>query len=151
MGAFDHTRGPVAIGAVGLARRALEEAIKYSMERKTFGVPICEHQMIQSKIAEMAMKIEAGRLLAYESARLIDSGERNTLKASMAKALCSENAVAIANDAVQIFGGAGFNNEYPVEKLYRDAKIFTLYEGTSEIQRLIIARNILSNPDSILP
>ena len=149
MGAFDHTRPPVAIGAVGLARRAMEEALKYSQERKTFGKPICEFQAVSFKLANMAMNIEAARWLTYRSATMIDSGTRNTYYASMAKAFASESANNIASDAVQIFGGNGFNKEYPVEKLMRDAKIYTLYEGTSEIQRVIISRELLANNELV--
>lgn len=149
MGAFDHTRPPVAIGAVGLARRAMEEALKYAQERKTFGSPIANYQAVSFKLADMAMKIDAARWLTYRSATLIDSGVRNTYYASMAKAFASEMANETAANAVQIFGGAGFNSEYPVEKLYRDAKIYMLYEGTSEIQRLIISRELLNNNDLV--
>lgn len=145
MGAFDHTRPPVAIGAVGLARRALEEALKYSQERKTFGQPIAAYQAVSFKLADMAMNIDAARWLTYRSATLIDSGVRNTYWASMAKAFASEMANKAAADAVQIFGGNGFNKDYPVEKLMRDAKIYMLYEGTSEIQRLIISREMLAD------
>jgi len=151
MGAFDHTRPPVAIGAVGLARRAMDEAVKYAQERKTFGKPIAAHQAVSFKLAEMAMNIEASRLLTYKSAVEIDSGRRNTIYASMAKAMASETANKVAYDAIQVFGGNGYNTEYPVEKLARDARIYTLYEGTSEIQRIIISRELLSDPSRIDP
>mmetsp|Transcript_18243 Transcript_18243/g.21080 ORF Transcript_18243/g.21080 Transcript_18243/m.21080 type:complete len:414 (-) Transcript_18243:796-2037(-) len=151
MGAFDHTRPPVAIGAVGLARRAMDEAVKYAMERKTMGVPIAQHQAINFMIADMAMNIEAGRMLTYKSAVEIDSGNRNTYYASMAKAFAGDAANKIASDAVQIFGGNGFNTEYPVEKLMRDAKIYQIYEGTSQIQRLIIARELFADLSKITP
>mmetsp|Transcript_14142 Transcript_14142/g.27468 ORF Transcript_14142/g.27468 Transcript_14142/m.27468 type:complete len:419 (+) Transcript_14142:127-1383(+) len=152
MGAFDHTRPPVAIGAVGLARRAMEEAIAYSQERKTFGKPIATHQAVAFNIAEMAMQIEAARLLTYKSAIIMDEGKtRNTMYASMAKAFASEVANKVASDAVQVFGGNGFNTEYPVEKLMRDAKIYTIYEGTSQIQRLIVARELYSDPSKLMP
>eukprot|EP00948_MAST-09A_sp_MAST-9A-sp1_P002075 g2075.t1 len=151
MGAFDNTRPPVAMGAVGLARRAMDEAIKYAMERKTMGQPIAQHQSVAFMIAEMATGIEAARLLTYKSAYEIDQGRRNTLYASMAKAFAADHANKVATDAVQVFGGAGFNTEYPVEKLMRDAKIYQIYEGTSQIQRLIISREIFSNPEGLNP
>ena len=144
MGAFDFTRPGVAMGAVGLAQRALDEATKYSLERKTFGVPIAQHQAIQFKLAEIAVGIETARLAYIRSGWLFDHGIRNTYWASIAKCLASEVANKAAAEAVQIYGGAGFNQEYPVEKLMRDAKIFMIYEGTSEIQRLIIAREHFS-------
>ena len=151
MGAFDHTRPPVAIGAVGLARRAMDEAVKYALERKTFGVPIASHQAISFMIADMAMGIEAGRLLTYKAATEIDAGRRNTYFASMAKCFASEVANKTAADAVQIFGGNGFNTEYPVEKLMRDAKIYTIYEGTSQIQRVIIQRELFNDQSLLTP
>lgn len=134
MGAFDHTRPPVAAGAVGLARRAMDEAIAYSMERRTMGRPIAAHQAVAFKVAEMAIGIEAARMLVYKSAWLADNGIKNTHVASMAKAMAADHANKVAAEAVQIFGGAGFNTEYPVEKLYRDAKIYQIYEGTSEVR-----------------
>ena len=143
MGAFDITRPAVAAGAVGLARRALEEATKYSMERKTMGKPICEHQAVAFMLADMAIGIESARLTVWRSAQMIDEGQRNTYYASIAKALAADVANKAAADAVQIFGGNGFNSEYPVEKLMRDAKIFQIYEGTAQIQRVIISRLLL--------
>ncbi|KAJ3355240.1 hypothetical protein HDU83_003817 [Entophlyctis luteolus] len=143
MGAFDITRPLVAAAAVGLARRAYEEALKYSIERKTMGKPISEHQAIAFMLADMAIGVEASRGLVHKSAWMRDNGQRNTLYASMAKAMASEVANKNAADAVQIFGGNGFNSEYPVEKLMRDAKIFMIYEGTSQIQRLIISRTVI--------
>ncbi|KAJ3195627.1 hypothetical protein HDU82_002046 [Entophlyctis luteolus] len=143
MGAFDITRPLVAAAAVGLARRAYEEALKYSIERKTMGKPISEHQAIAFMLADMAIGVEAARGLVHKSAWMRDNGQRNTLYASMAKAMASEVANKNAADAVQIFGGNGFNSEYPVEKLMRDAKIFMIYEGTSQIQRLIISRSVI--------
>ncbi|KAJ3238691.1 hypothetical protein HDU78_003372 [Chytriomyces hyalinus] len=143
MGAFDITRPLVASAAVGLARRAYDEALKYALERKTMGKPIAEHQAIAFMLADMAIGVEAARGLVYKTSWQIDNGERNTLVASMAKAYASEVANKNAADAVQIFGGNGFNSEYPVEKLMRDAKIFMIYEGTSQIQRLIISRSLI--------
>jgi len=142
MAAFDYTRPAVACAAVGLSRAAMEHAIQYSTERKTFGVPIAAHQAISFMIAEMAMNIEAGRLLCWQAASLKDSGKRNTREAAYAKAFCADMAMKVATDAVQIYGGYGYSSEYPVEKLMRDAKIFQIYEGTSQIQRLIISKEI---------
>ena len=145
MGAFDNTRPPVAAGAVGVARRATDEALAYAKERKTMGSPIAGHQSIAFMLADMATGIEAARLLTHKSAALIDAGVSNTMVASMAKAFAAEHCNKVVSDAVQIFGGAGFNTEYPVEKLMRDAKVMQIYEGTSQIQRLIIARHILAD------
>ncbi|KAL0076132.1 acyl-CoA dehydrogenase/oxidase [Phycomyces blakesleeanus] len=142
MGAFDITRPLVAAGAVGLARRAMEEATRYSLERKTMGKPIFNHQAVSFMLADMAIGVESARMMVYRSACMRDNGERNTWHASIAKALASEVANKCAADAVQIFGGNGFNTEYPVEKLMRDAKIFQIYEGTSQIQRLVISRGL---------
>jgi len=142
MSAFDHTRPTVASGAVGVARRAMDEAIQYSLTRKAFGQPIATYQAVSFMIADMAKEIEAGRLLVYRAAWTIDQGERNTLFAAMAKAFCADMVMKVTTDAVQVFGGYGYSKEYPVEKLMRDAKIYQIYEGTSQIQRLIIAREI---------
>ncbi|KDO27395.1 hypothetical protein SPRG_06982 [Saprolegnia parasitica CBS 223.65] len=144
MQAFDRTRPPVAIGAVGLARRAMEEAKKYALERKTMGQPIAMHQSIMFMLADMATNIEAARLLTYKAAYEIDCGRKNTMYASMAKRFAGDTVYQTTLDAVQIFGGAGFNTEYPVEKLFRDAKIYQIYEGTSQIQRLLIGKEMLS-------
>ncbi|CAG8684681.1 16541_t:CDS:2, partial [Dentiscutata erythropus] len=145
MSAFDITRPLIAAAAVGLARRALEEATKYSLERRTMGKPIFEHQSIAFILADMAIGIESARNMVWKAGWLLDQGEKNTFYASIAKALASDVAVNSANMAVQIFGGNGFNTEYPVEKLYRDSKIFQIYEGTSQIQRLIISRHLADN------
>jgi acyl-CoA dehydrogenase len=142
MGAFDKSRPIVASAAVGLARAAYDHARAYSLERQTFGVPIAKHQAVSFMIAEMAMNIQAARHLVWESAWLHDNGDRNTKQAAFAKAFAADMAAKVATDAVQVFGGYGFNEEYPVEKLYRDSKIFQIYEGTSQIQRMIIAREI---------
>ncbi|PVU93473.1 hypothetical protein BB559_003253 [Furculomyces boomerangus] len=142
MGAFDTTRPLVASAAVGLAQRALDEATNYALERKTMGVPIIQHQAIAFMLADMAIGIESSRMMVWLAGQMRDSGKRNTYHASIAKALASETANKCAADAVQIFGGNGYNSEYPVEKLMRDAKIFMIYEGTSQIQRLIISRAI---------
>uniref|UniRef100_A0A8C1PBR3 Medium-chain specific acyl-CoA dehydrogenase, mitochondrial n=1 Tax=Cyprinus carpio TaxID=7962 RepID=A0A8C1PBR3_CYPCA len=143
MGAFDKTRPPVAAGATGLAQRALEEATKYALERKTFGKFIAEHQAVSFLLAEMAMKVELARMAYQRAAWEVDQGRRNTYYASIAKAFAGDIANQCAADAVQIFGGNGFNSEYPVEKLMRDAKIYQIYEGTAQIQRLIISREHL--------
>ncbi|XP_060686012.1 medium-chain specific acyl-CoA dehydrogenase, mitochondrial [Hemiscyllium ocellatum] len=140
MGAFDKTRPPVAAGAVGLAQRALDEATKYALERKTFGRLLAQHQAISFMLANMAMKVELARLGYQRAAWEVDQGRRNTYYASIAKAFAGDIANQVASDAVQIFGGNGFNSEYPVEKLMRDAKIYQIYEGTAQIQRMIIAR-----------
>jgi acyl-CoA dehydrogenase len=142
MGAFDHTRPPVAAGAVGLARRAMEESIQYAQTRKAFGQPIANFQAVSFMIADMAKDIEAGRMLVWKAAATIDAGQRNTRYAAMAKSFCADMAMRVATDAVQVFGGYGYSEEYPVEKLMRDAKIYQIYEGTSQIQRLIIAKEI---------
>lgn len=142
MSAFDHTRPPVAMGAVGLSRRCLEESLKYSSERMAFGKPLVTKQGVSFMLADMAKDIEAARLLIYRAAWEIDQGRRNTKYAAMAKAFAADMAMRIATDAVQIHGGNGYNNEYPVEKLMRDAKIFQIYEGTSQIQRLIIVKEL---------
>ena len=140
---LDRTRPGVAAMAVGIARAAFEFATEYSKERVQFGVPIAMHQAIQFMIADMATKVEAGRLLTWKSATLLDSGERNTLVSSHAKRFAADSAMEVTTDAVQVYGGYGFIKEYPVEKLMRDAKIMQLYEGTSQIQRLVIAREVL--------
>merc|ERR1711881_206376 len=140
MGAFDKTRPPVAAGAVGIAQRALDEATKYATERKAFGVPIINHQAVSFMLSDMAIGTEAARLAYIKSAWQADQGVRNTYLASIAKCLAGDVCNKAATDAVQIFGGNGFNTEYPVEKLMRDAKIYQIYEGTAQIQRMIIAR-----------
>ena len=140
---LDRTRPGVAAMAVGIARAAFEFATEYSKERVQFGVPIAMHQAIQFMIADMATKVEAGRLMTWKSAAQLDNGERNTLVSSHAKRFAADSAMEVTTDAVQVYGGYGFIKEYPVEKLMRDAKIMQLYEGTSQIQRLVIAREVL--------
>ena len=144
MQTFDRTRPDIGAGACGLIRRAMEESIAYALERKTFGVPIAEHQMVQAMIAEMGIKYEATRLLVHKSAWQIDQGGRNSLVASYSKAFGADSAMQVATDAVQVFGGNGYITEYPVEKLMRDAKILQIYEGTSQIQRMVIAKNLFA-------
>jgi acyl-CoA dehydrogenase len=143
MGTLDFSRPLVAISAVGVARRALEESIAYAKERKTFGKPIGQHQAIGFKLADMAAKVEAARLLSYQAAWLTDEGKPANKQASIAKAMAADWAMEVTTDAVQIFGGYGYTKEYPVEKLMRDAKLIQIYEGTSQIQRMVIARELL--------
>lgn len=143
MGTFDKTRPPVASAATGLAQRCLDEASKYANERKTFGVPISHHQAVAFILADMGVGVELSRLAWMKAAWEVDNGNRNTYSASIAKCFAADVANKNATDAVQIFGGNGFNTEYPVEKLMRDAKIYQIYEGTAQIQRLIISRQII--------
>lgn len=142
MKVFDRSRPIIAASAVGLHQRCLDESVRYAQERKTMGVPILRHQAIGHKLADMAMRLEAARLLTYQAAWLLDQGQPNTKAAAMAKCFAADAAVAASCDAVQVFGGMGYSTEYPVEKLYRDAKVLQIYEGTSEIQRTIIAREL---------
>lgn len=144
MSAFDFTRPAVAAMGVGLARRCLDEASKYALERKAFGQPIANYQAIQFKLADMMIGVETAKLAYLKAAWLHDNGKRNTLMASIAKCYSGDIANRSATEAVQVFGGAGFNAEYPVEKLMRDAKILQIYEGTGEIQRMVIAREHIS-------
>jgi acyl-CoA dehydrogenase len=143
MRTFDRTRPWIAAGAAGIIRRALEESRKYALERKTFGVPIAQHQAVQFMLAEMAIAYEATRLLCHKAAAGVDSGKPDSIVSSYAKAYGADAAMRVSTDAVQIFGGYGYTKEYPVEKLMRDAKLLQIYEGTSQIQRMVIARNVL--------
>ncbi|AFZ68642.1 acyl-CoA dehydrogenase family protein [Deinococcus peraridilitoris] len=143
MKTLDKTRIPVAAGSVGIARRALEESIKYAKERQAFGKPISDFQAIQFKLAEMAMGIETGRLMSLRAAWLVDQGLPHGTESAIAKAYCSEMAFNAANEAIQVHGGYGYVGEYPVEKLLRDVKLNQIYEGTNEIQRVVIARALL--------
>jgi acyl-CoA dehydrogenase len=147
MQTLDRTRPGVAGLAVGIAQAALDFASEYAKERVQFGVPIAMHQAVAFMIADMATKVEAGRLLTWQSAALLDQGIRNTLACSHAKRFAADSAMEITVDAVQVYGGYGFIKEYPVEKLMRDAKIMQLYEGTSQIQRLVIAKEVLMGRD----
>ncbi|MEM7607615.1 MAG: acyl-CoA dehydrogenase family protein [Myxococcota bacterium] len=144
MQTFDRTRPDIGAGACGLMRRALDESVAFALERKTFGVPIAQHQMVQKLVADMAIKYEATRLLVQKAAWMIDSGNTNAVVASYSKAFGADAAMEVATDAVQVFGGAGYMKDYPVEKLMRDAKILQIYEGTSQIQRMVIAKNIFA-------
>jgi len=140
---LDRTRPGVASMAVGIARGAFEAAADYSKERQQFGVPIAMHQAIQFLIADMSVKVDAARLLTWLSAWQLDNGISNTLSSSQAKRFAADSAMEVTTDAVQVFGGYGYIKDYPVEKFMRDAKIMQLYEGTSQIQRMVIAREVL--------
>jgi acyl-CoA dehydrogenase len=142
MRTLDLTRPGTAAGAVGVARAAFEHAVDYAKNRVQFGQPIAINQGVNFLVADMAAEIEAARLLTWQAAWLIDQGERATLQSSYAKRIAADTAMKVTTDAVQIFGGYGYMKEYPVEKLMRDAKLFQIYEGTSQIQRLVIAREI---------
>ncbi len=145
MTVLDFTRPGTAIGAVGVARAAYEHASRYAVERVQFGMPIAMNQGVNFLIADMATKIEAARLLCWQAAWMIDAGwgRKATLYSSMAKRFAADTAMEVTTDAVQVFGGYGYMKEYPVEKLMRDAKLYQIYEGTSQIQRLVIARELL--------
>jgi alkylation response protein AidB-like acyl-CoA dehydrogenase len=143
MDALEVGRVNVAARGVGIAQRALELALRYSQERKTFGKPIAEHQAIQFKLADMATKVDAARLLTLRAARLKDAGERSDLEAGMAKLFASEAGKESVEDAFRIHGGYGYSKEYEIERLYRDAPLLLIGEGTSEIQRMVIGRKLL--------
>jgi len=147
MAALDITRPMIGIGAVGLARTAMELATQYAKKRIQFGVPIAQHQSIQFMLADMAKDIEAARLLIWKAAWLADQGIRNSKEAAMAKAFAADVGMRVTTDAVQIYGGMGYTKWHPVEKLMRDAKVIQIYEGTAQIQRLIIARHLLQEMD----
>jgi acyl-CoA dehydrogenase len=142
MKTLDFTRPGTAAGAVGVAQAAYEHSVEYAKQRVTFDQPIAMHQGVNFLIADMATEIEAARLLTWQAAWLLDRGKRATLQSSFAKRFAADVAMKVTTDAVQIFGGYGYIKEYPVEKLMRDAKLFQIYEGTSQIQRLVIAREI---------
>jgi alkylation response protein AidB-like acyl-CoA dehydrogenase len=142
---LDGGRVSIAALSIGMAQGAYDAALKYSKMRRQFGRPISEFQAIQHKLVDMATKIDASRLLTYRAATMLDAGKRVTRESAMAKLFASEAAVWIANEAVQIHGGYGFIKDYPVEKFYRDVKLCTIGEGTSEIQRLVIARQLLKD------
>ncbi|MEK7724959.1 MAG: acyl-CoA dehydrogenase family protein, partial [Acidobacteriota bacterium] len=142
---LDNGRIGIASLSVGIAQAAFEEATAYAKDRIAFGKPIAEQQAIQFKLADMATEIEASRLLTLRAAQAKDSGNKKTgVYASMAKLYASETANKVCGDAIQIHGGNGYSRHYNVEKYYRDARITTIYEGTSEIQRIVISRGILS-------
>jgi acyl-CoA dehydrogenase len=142
METLDNSRPLTAMIAIGCARAAMEHAIEYAGQRKQFGKPIKDFQAIQFMVADMAKDIQAARLLTYQSAWMLDSGQRNTLVSSYAKSFAADMAMRVTTDAVQVFGGYGYIKEYPVEKLMRDAKLIQIYEGTSQIQRIVIAREL---------
>ncbi len=146
MATLDFTRPGTAIGAVGVAQAAYEHALEYAKERVTFDLPIAMHQAVGFMVADMATEIQASRLLCWQAAWMLDQGlgRESTLYSSFAKRFAADTAMKVATDAVQVFGGYGYIKEYPVEKLMRDAKLFQIYEGTSQIQRLVIAREIFT-------
>ena len=143
MAALDITRPMIGIGAVGLARTAMELATQYAKTRIQFGVPIAQHQSVQFMLADMAKDIEAARLLIWKAAWLADQGIRNSKEAAMAKAFAADMAMRVTTDAVQVYGGMGYTKWHPVEKLLRDAKVIQIYEGSAQIMRMIIARQML--------
>ena len=143
MDALEVGRVNVAARGVGIAQRALELALRYSQERKTFGRPIAEHQAIQFKLADMATKIEAARLLTLKAARMKDAGQRSDLEAGMAKLFASETGKEVVEESFRIHGGYGYSKEYEIERLYRDAPLLLIGEGTSEIQRMVIGKKLL--------
>jgi alkylation response protein AidB-like acyl-CoA dehydrogenase len=143
MDALEVGRVNVAARGVGIAQRALELALKYSQERKTFGKPIAQHQAIQFKLADMATKVEAARLMTRKAARMKDAGERSDLEAGMAKLLASETGKEVVEESFRIHGGYGYSKEYEIERLYRDAPLLLIGEGTSEIQKMVIGKKLL--------
>jgi alkylation response protein AidB-like acyl-CoA dehydrogenase len=143
MDALEVGRVNVAARGVGIAQRALELGLRYAQERKTFGKPIAQHQAIQFKLADMATKVEAARLLTLKAARMKDAGERSDLEAGMAKLFASEAGKEVVEDSFRIHGGYGYSKEYEIERLYRDAPLLLIGEGTSEIQRMVIGRKLL--------
>lgn len=142
MQVFDKSRPPVSAAAAGVARRALDEAVRYANERTTFGKPIRDYQGVGFLLADMKIRYEAARSLVWQAAWLVDQGQRNTTAAAIAKSFAADAAMQNATDAVQVFGGNGYSREYPVEKLMRDAKIYQIYEGTTQIQKMIILREL---------
>ncbi|MGD0677405.1 MAG: acyl-CoA dehydrogenase family protein [Polyangiaceae bacterium] len=145
METFNETRPDIGAGAVGLMRRCLDECVAYARERKAFGVAIAEHQLVAAMLAEMKIRIEATTLLVRKAAWTLDRGVRDPVISSCAKAYGADAAMQTAVDAVQVFGGYGYVKDYPVEKLMRDAKILQIYEGTAQVQRLVIARHVLGH------
>ena len=145
MAALDGGRIGIAAQAVGIGRAALEASVRYARERQSFGVPIGQHQMIQWMLADMATGVDAARLLTWRAAVLKDRGKPYGTAASMAKLFASETAMRVATDAIQIHGGYGYIKDYPVERFFRDAKITQIYEGTSQIQRLVVARSLMES------
>ena len=144
MRTLDQTRPPIGALATGIAQRALDESVGYARERRAFGAAIGDFQAVQFMLADMAKDIEAARLLTRQSAWMLDHGQRASKYSSIAKCFATDAAMRVTTDAVQVFGGNGYTKEYPVEKLMRDAKLMQIYEGTNQIQRLVIARELLS-------
>ena len=144
METFNQTRPDIGAIAVGIMKRCLDECVAYAKERKTFGTAIANHQLVQAMLAEMAIRMHATRLLVHKAAWALDKGIRDPLTSACAKAYGADAAMQSAIDAVQVFGGNGYVKEYPVEKLMRDAKILQIYEGTAQIQRIVIAKQLLS-------
>jgi acyl-CoA dehydrogenase len=151
MQTFAHTRPAIGAFAVGCARSAMEYSIDYAQKRETFGRPIGNYQVIQEKIANMYKDIEAARLLTYKAAWEADQGMDNNLSSAIAKAFASDVAMNVTTEAIQIFGGYGYLGTYPVEKLFRDAKLYQIYEGTSEIQRIVISRFVMKRYEHAMP
>jgi butyryl-CoA dehydrogenase len=143
MSTLDGGRIGIACQAIGIARAAFEKSVAYAKERKSFGVPIAQHQAIQFMLADMAVQIDAARLLAWRAAKMKDAGVRHSAESAMAKLYASEMATRVTHKAIQVHGGYGYSTEFPVERNYRDARITEIYEGTSEIQRIVIAANLL--------
>jgi butyryl-CoA dehydrogenase len=143
MATLDGGRIGIASQALGIARAALETSVRYAKERKSFGVTISNHQAIQFMLADMATELDAARLLTWRAATMKDQGLRHTMQSSEAKLYASEVATRVAHKAIQIHGGYGYSTEFPVERHYRDARITEIYEGTSEIQRIVIAASLL--------
>jgi butyryl-CoA dehydrogenase len=143
MSALDGGRIGIACQAIGIARAAFEKSVAYAKERQSFGVPIAQHQAIQFMLADMATQIDAARLLAWRAAKMKDKGVRHTMESSIAKLYASEMATRVTHKAIQVHGGYGYSTEFPVERHYRDARITEIYDGTSEIQRIVIAANLL--------
>ncbi|MBZ0269502.1 acyl-CoA dehydrogenase family protein [bacterium] len=143
MRTFQYTRPAIAAGAVGIAQNALDHSLRYALERKSFGTFIANHQAVQFMLADMYRDIMAGRLLTWQCAWMCDQGIQNNLEVAVAKVFTSDNAMRICTDAVQIFGGYGYSKEYPVEKLMRDVKVTQIYEGTSQVQKIVIGRAIV--------
>ena len=150
MAALDITRPMIAVGGVGIARTALELSLQYAKKRIQFGVPIVRHQAVQFMLSDMAKDIEAARLLVWKAAWLADQGIRNTKEAAIAKAFAADMVMRVTTDAVQIYGGMGYTKWHPVEKLMRDAKVIQIYEGTAQIMRIVIARQILQEMEQTL-
>lgn len=151
MQTFAHTRPAIGAFAVGCARSAMEYAIDYANKREAFGRPIGNYQIIQHKIAEMYKNVEAARLLTHKAAWEADQGMDNNISSSIAKAFASDVAMEVTTEAIQIYGGYGYLRTYPVEKLFRDAKLYQIYEGTSEIQRIILARHAMKRYEHAMP